>query len=100
MTTKTQLRDEFYAAILPVVKQELPGIRGDLHRKISRDIAAKLSGRVLAVYEDNLRLTKTERDLTAKLDAALRKRPGVSDIDRAINALEQAKGKINGEAQN
>ena len=100
MTTKTQLRDEFYAAILPVVKQELPGIRGDLHRKISRDIAAKLSGRVLAVYEDNLRLTKTERDLTARLDTVLRKRPGVSDIDRAINALEQAKGKINGEAQN
>ena len=55
---------------------------------------------MLAVYEDNLRLTKTERDLTAKLDAALHKRPGVSDIDRAINALEQAKGKINGEAQN
>lgn len=96
MTTKTALRDEFYAAILPVVKQELPGIRGDLHRKISRDIAAKLSGRVHAVYEDNQRL---ERDLTAKLDKALRERPGVGEIQKAIAALEEAKRKINGEAQ-
>ena len=99
MTTKTGLRDEFYAAILPVVKQELPGIRGDLHRKISRDIAAKLAGRVHAVYEDNQRLERSERDLTAKLDKALRERPGVGEIQKAIAALEEAKRKINGEAQ-
>lgn len=99
MTTKTELRDEFYAAVLPVIKQELPGIRGDLHRKISRDIAAKLSGRVHAVYEDNKRLTMTERDLTSRLDKALRERPGVGEIEKAIGALEEAKRKINGEAQ-
>lgn len=97
--TKTELRDSFYAAVLPVVKSELPGIRGDLHRKISREIAAKLSGRVAAIAEDNKRLLSSERDLTAKLAKAARSKPGVTEIEKAITALEDAKRKIHGEAQ-
>ena len=99
MSAKTEMRDGFYAAVLPIVKSELPGIRGDLHRKISRAIAEKIATRTASLAEENKRLLATEKALTERLDKLARHKPGVTEIEKAIAALERAKGKINGEAE-
>ena len=99
MSPKTEMRDGFYAAVLPIVRSELPGIRGDLHRKISRAIAEKIATRTAALADENKRLLASEKALTDRLDKASRQKPGIPEIEKAIAALEKAKDKINGEAQ-
>ena len=99
MTPKRELRDGYYAAVLPIVRSELPGIRGDLHRKISKAIADKIADRTAGLAEENKHLRATEKALIERLDKLARHKPGVTEIEKAIAALERAKGKINGEAE-
>jgi hypothetical protein len=87
---------DFYQETLRVVKAELPGIRGDLHRKISREIAATLSQKVRLIADENKRLAASGRQLQAALQRAAPRR-GIAEIERALLALEQARKKINGE---
>lgn len=96
---KTDLRDQFYTAILRVVRAELPGIRGDLHRKIAKDIAAQLSSRVFAVYEEN-------RGLRTELKAAERRAGTVGaspqslrELGKVIKTLQTIRERENGTTQ-
>lgn len=82
------LREEFYAAVLPVVRSELPGIRADLHRKIATQIASKLSGRVFPVYEENEALKKAARDTAAaKAEAATQRK--ISEVIKSLQSIQE-----------
>ena len=93
---KTDLRDQFYTAVLRVVRSELPGIRGDLHRKIAKDIAATLASRVHSTFEEN-------RSLRAEVKAAERRAHTVGaspstlrDLSKVVKTLQTIQERENG----
>lgn len=79
---------ELAEKVVPIIRQELPGIRRDLHRKLANRISSLIADEVWRVEETN-------RRLSAEL-AAVRRRPKV-DLSGVIRSLQQIQEKSHGQ---
>lgn len=93
---KKDLSGEFLPPILKIVKESLPGIRGDLQRRISADIADQISNRVQEVYQINVQLHRDNETLTARVEKMAEDRTGERQLDMALTHLENLKGILYG----
>jgi hypothetical protein len=83
---KRELAERF----LPIMRQELPGIRSDLHRKLANRISC-------LVADDVERVEETNRKLSAELAAERRKKNRKYDFSGIIRTLQQIQETTNGQ---
>lgn len=83
---KRELAERF----LPIMRQELPGIRSDLHRKLANRISS-------LVADDVERVEETNRKLSAELAAERRKKNRKYDFSGIIRTLQQIQETTNGQ---
>lgn len=93
---KTALRDEFFATTHRVIKEELPGIRGDLQRRIAKDIASQLSLRVYGVFQESRELRTELASAQRRIRSAGASTQSLRDIERVIETLRTIQERENG----